>query len=458
MKKIISLSLLLILTNLLNGQENYKKCITTELVNKEILHNEYYAKAINNTQVYQNSDISKQATITIPTVIHIIHRQNHTNIGTGTNISDAQIEDALRILNEDFSKTNPEFPSPPRNTFLNNWGNPNLQFCLATEDPNGNPTTGITRTSTTQQNWDADDDNNNDPCHEANGMKKTACGGNDGWDPSRYMNIWICDLTNSSGAGTTLGYAYLPGLLANNPFDPSSYDDDYKDGLVVDYRYFGTIGITVPSTDGRTATHEIGHYLGLMHTFCEQGGGCCDNDNNIFGGFVDDTPAAEDIYFGIVWSATNNNSCNDLNYSNIFTSDVLDMDENFMSYAANTWMFSNGQVNTMTNVLNRSESNYGRNALKNSTVPTNCSGIISSVDNYENENINIYPNPTQDIIYIKSNSKINKIVVYNILGKEILTTNDLNEYINLTSLNNGIYLVNVYTDTHIYSERIVIER
>ena len=176
MKKIISLSVLLIVTNLLIGQENYKKCITTELVNKEILHNEYYAKAINNTQLYQNSNIEKQATITIPTVIHVIHRQNHTNIGTGTNISDAQIEDALRILNEDFSKTNPEFPSPPRNTFLNNWGNPNLQFCLATEDPNGNPTTGITRTSTTQQNWDADDDDNNDPCHEANGMKKTACG------------------------------------------------------------------------------------------------------------------------------------------------------------------------------------------------------------------------------------------------------------------------------------------
>ena len=128
-------------------------------------------------------------------------------------------------------------------------------------------------------------------------------------------------------------------------------------------------------------------------------------------------PLLKTYIFGIVWSATNNNSCNDLNYSNIFTSDVLDMDENFMSYAANTWMFTNGQVNTMTNVLNRSETNYGRNALKNSTVPTNCTGIISSVDNLEIENINIYPNPSRDIIYIESNSKINKIVVSNILGK-----------------------------------------
>ena len=61
-------------------------------------------------------------------------------------------------------------------------------------------------------------------------MKKTICGGKDGWDPSRYLNIWVCDLTNSQSNGMTLGYAYLPGLLAD--FNSSN---DYKDGLVVDY-------------------------------------------------------------------------------------------------------------------------------------------------------------------------------------------------------------------------------
>ena len=81
------------------------------------------------------------------------------SVGTGTNISNAQIEDQIRILNEDYSKTNSEFPNPPRSTFKNIAGNANLQFCLASEDPQGNPTTGITRTSTTKTNFDADDNN-----------------------------------------------------------------------------------------------------------------------------------------------------------------------------------------------------------------------------------------------------------------------------------------------------------
>ena len=113
-------------------------------------------------------------------------------------------------------------------------------------------------------------------------------------------------------------------------------NQQWKDGLVVDYQYFGTISAAAAS-DGRTPTHEIGHYLGLEHTFCEsQSGGCCDND----GSNVNDTPATEDIYWGSVTSTTNNNTCNDLSYSNIFTTDVLDMDENYMSYASTTWMFS----------------------------------------------------------------------------------------------------------------------
>ena len=81
--------------------------------------------------------------------------------------------------------------------------------------------------------------------------------------------------------GQTLGYAYLPGLQGSN--------QSWRDGPVVDYQHFGSIE-AANSSDGRTSTHEIGHYLGLSHTFCENGGGCCDNDNNSwFGLNVDDT-------------------------------------------------------------------------------------------------------------------------------------------------------------------------
>ena len=454
--KRLSILILSLTSSLLFSQVNTNKCITTKLVTQEMLSNKDYKDARHNI-VKPNTNIEK-STITIPVVIHIIHRQSHSNIGTGTNISNAQIEDALRILNEDFSKTNPEFPSPPRNTFNNYWGNPDIEFCLATTDPNGNSTSGIIRTATSQSNWNADDDDDTDPCHEANGMKKTSCGGKDGWDPKRYLNIWICDLINSSGMGMTLGYAYLPGLLAN-PFNTS---DDYKDGLVVDYRYFGTIGIAAASSDGRTATHEIGHYLGLMHTFCEQTDNqgnliCCDNDNNIFGGFVDDTPATKDIYFGPVTSSTNNNTCNDLSYSNAFNTNVLDMDENFMAYSANTWMFSQGQVDAMLNVLNRTESNAGRLSLKNSSVTTNCSGIISGTSEIPLHNINIYPNPTNGLLNITSSENINAISICNIIGKQVLNTEN-KRAINISSLEDGIYFINITTEKGIYTERIILAK
>ena len=147
-----------------------------------------------------------------------MHRQTHANIGSGTNISNEQIEDAIRILNEDFSKTNSEFPNPPRNTFINLAADVQLQFCLAATDENGNTTSGVTRTSSTKTNFDAGT--------ESNDMKKNNTGGKDGWDPAKYLNIWVCNLYNSSGGGITLGYAYLPGLQSWNA---------WKDGLVIDF-------------------------------------------------------------------------------------------------------------------------------------------------------------------------------------------------------------------------------
>jgi hypothetical protein len=455
MKKIISLSLIITLsTTLILAQENHKKCITTKLVAQELKDNNNYAKARENAQLLKGNSYEK-ITITIPVVIHIIHRQSHPNIGSGTNIPNIQIEDALRILNEDFSKTNPEFPNPPRDTFLNYWGNPDLEFCLATTDPNGNSTSGITRTATAQTNWDADNNT------ESNAMKQNSSGGRDSWDPKKYLNIWVCDLINSQGGGQTLGYAYLPGLLSG--FGQNAW----KDGLVVDYRYFGTNGIAAPSSDGRTATHEIGHYLGLNHTFSEDNYptySCLDNNGNTIccdrdGGNVDDTPATDGVYWGNVTSTTNNNTCNDLAYANAFTTDVLDMDENFMSYATATWMFSQGQVDVMMATLNTSEMNGGRSSLKNSNISTNCSGIISSTLNELNEKISIYPNPSNGNLFISTSEVIKSIKVTNIIGKEIYSSNNFNDNsIDLINFNNGVYFIDLSTEKGTITKKITLTK
>ena len=454
MKKILSLSLFIALSISFYGQENHKKCNTTKLVVQELKDNNDYATARENSQLLKDNSTEK-TTITIPVVIHIIHRTSHPNIGSGTNIPNIQIEDALRILNEDFSKTNPEFPNPPRNTFLNYWGNPDLEFCLATTDPNGNSTSGITRTATAQTNWDADDNT------ESNAMKLNSSGGKDSWDPKKYLNIWVCDLTNSSGGGQTLGYAYLPGLLAG--FGQNAW----KDGLVVDYRYFGTNGIAAPSSDGKTATHEIGHYLGLNHTFSEDNYptySCLDNNGNTIccdrdGGNVDDTPATDGVYWGNVTSTTNNNTCNDLAYANAFTTDVLDMDENFMSYSTSTWMFSQGQVDVMMATLNTSESNGGRSILKSGTVSTNCSGIVSSSTNILNQEINMYPNPTQGKLFISTSDKITSISITNIIGKEVFSQINFNDNsIDLNSFKNGVYFVSINTDKGAVTKKIILTK
>ena len=439
----------LIISNLeISAQVNIKKCLTTPLVEQELLSNPEYvkgrAKSIAENSAWLAGNHTAKSTINIQIAVHIVHKNTHANVGVASNISDAQIEDALRILNEDYSKTNPEFPNPPRNTFLSYAGNPDIKFCLATTDPDGNPTTGITRTSTTKSSFDTDT--------EGNDMKKNSTLGKDGWDPSKYLNIWICNLSNAGG-GQILGYAYLPGLPSWNA---------WKDGLVVDFQYFGTVGGASQNSDGRTPTHEIGHYLGLNHTFCEssQSGGCCDNDgsnsNDTPASYYDNPPGNDDgPYYGSVNTTTNNNTCNDLSYSNIFTTDVLDMDENYMSYAEDTWMFSVGQVNLMNATLN----GY-RSSLKNSNLSMNCNGSVGTgLNNHQLENLNIYPNPTLGLVNIKRKEKINTISVSNILGKQVFFTKDFNaNNIDLSSLDNGIYFINIRTDKGIHIEKIILSK
>ena len=416
------------------AQEN-KKCYTTELINKELIDNKNYQNQINQVHKENKNWIlenrNNKEVITIPIVVHVIYRQTHANIGIGTNIPNFQIEDQIRILNEDYSKTNSEFPNPPRNTFVNYAGNPNIKFCLATTDPNGNPTTGVTRTQSTKNSFNYNT--------ESNDMKRDNTGGKDGWNPSEYLNIWVCDIA-SSGNTSVLGYAYLPGLQSWNA---------WKDGLVVDFQHFGTVGNSSSTSDGRTPTHEIGHYLGLYHTFCEaSGGGCCDNDNT-WGSNVYDTPATDDVYYGNVNANTNNNTCNDLLYG--FNADLLDMDENYMAYSGDTWMFTTDQVNEMTATMN----GY-RSSLKNSNVSVNCTGLVAN-NNIDNK-FNIFPNPVRNSLSIQTNFSNYSIRITDILGNNIYSIKNVsyNKTIDVSDIKNGTYLIELTTNSEKKVNKIII--
>jgi hypothetical protein len=169
--------------------------------------------------------------LTIPTVVHVLHRTD------AENISDAQVKSQIKVLNQDFNLTNTDKGKVPA-PFKGLVGNPKIGFRLARKDPRGKPTTGITRTATTVAEFGADD-----------AMKKKATGGKAPWDPARYLNIWVCSL----GQGL-LGYAQFPG------------GPPKTDGVVILNTAFGNQGsVAAPFNKGRTATHEVGHYLNLRH-------------------------------------------------------------------------------------------------------------------------------------------------------------------------------------------------
>ncbi|MEM7654786.1 MAG: M43 family zinc metalloprotease [Bacteroidota bacterium] len=246
------------------------------------------------TQLVAKNIGQDTSTVVIPVVIHVVH---HNEL---QNISEAQIYSQLDVLNEDFQRMNPD-RSNTDPQFFGVAGNPHIRFQLADFDPQGRPTTGITRNRTKRTVFYS----------SSNAVKYSAMGGVDAWPTSDYLNIWVCNL----GSGI-LGYSQFPG----GPME--------TDGVVISYRFFGTTGtIRPPFNQGRTTTHEVGHWLNLRHIW---GDGPCGTDD-----FVDDTPLAERPHHGCIHHAE---SCGS-----------PDMVQNFMDYTDDACMnlFTRGQANRM---------------------------------------------------------------------------------------------------------------
>lgn len=167
----------------------------------------------------------------IPIVVHVVYKLPEENI------TNAQVDSQIVVLNNDYSAINTDKDKTP-DVWKGLITSTNIQFKLATVDPNGNSTNGITRTLTTKDSFGSDDT-----------VKSQATGGKDPWPTDKYLNIWVCNL----GDGL-LGYAQFPGGPAST------------DGIVILHAAFGTEGTaTVPFNKGRTATHEVGHYFNLYH-------------------------------------------------------------------------------------------------------------------------------------------------------------------------------------------------
>lgn len=201
---------------------------------------------LNSQNVTENNEYSNRDQLhTIPVVFHVVHLGEE--IGTGTNISDEQILDGLRVLNEDFRK------------IANTNGDGNgvdveIEFCLAQRDTNDAPTTGINRVDGSI--WPEYLEYGIRSAPFFNGYSEVSLKSATSWDRSSYLNIWVVsEINNNNASGGTLGYAFFP-------------TDMIQDGIVILHNVIGTFGNVTPNyNQGRVLTHEVGHYLGLFHTF-----------------------------------------------------------------------------------------------------------------------------------------------------------------------------------------------
>jgi hypothetical protein len=246
----------------------------------------------------------------LPVVVHVIHHGEA--IGEGANISDAQILDQIRILNEDFQMTNPDFITNTPNEFLDVASDARIEFVLAKQDPQGMPSNGINRVLGPKSTY---------------GLNDAALVGQlASWAPEEYINIWVLPLTPP-----TIGFASFP-VSDELPGLGSASANRQKDGVTIDHSFFGSIGNISQNSRGRTATHEMGHFLGLRHIW---GDGGCEVDD-----FVADTPL----------QSQSNNSCI---VTPRFTCDSRDMVENFMDYTPDRCMslFTEGQVERIDVIL-----------------------------------------------------------------------------------------------------------
>jgi hypothetical protein len=206
----------------------------------------------------------QQAINQVPVVVHVIH--NGEAVGTGKNISDAQILSQIEVLNEDYQRMNADASDTPAE-FQSVAGSIDLEFVLAKQDPEGLATNGIVRVAGPKSSWTINDN------YEIKSLSY--------WPADDYLNIWVCNLSG------LLGYAQFP--VSNLPGLENSSDNALTDGVVIAYNAFGSIEdgafpLLSKYNQGRTTTHELGHFFGLRHTWGDDEGECSGTD------YVNDTP------------------------------------------------------------------------------------------------------------------------------------------------------------------------
>jgi hypothetical protein len=339
------------------------------------------------------------------------------------NISDAQILSQMEVLNNDFSNNNADGVNRP-SAFANLAADVRIRFCIAQVDPNGKRTTGIIRKQTSVETFTADD-----------AMKNSLSGGDNAWDAKKYLNIWVCNL-----GGRSLGYATLPG----GPAD--------KDGVVIGSDVFGTVGnVRAPFNKGRTATHEVGHWLGVKHVW---GDTDCGDDG------VDDTPRQKSYNFGAP-SFPHVTECSQTANGDMFMNYMDFSDDAVMN------MFTIGQKKRMRalfatgNLRNGFLASFACDSTLVQAGPVAADTTPVAVAPVKKDAYKAYPNPVQSVLTIEykpaTDLVVKSISIYNAMGVKVLSgeINKEKSTLSLSALTAGIYIVRIGEGANSYSTKIV---
>lgn len=324
--------------------------------------------------------------VTIPVVFHVLYKNQ------AQNISDAQINSQLAVMNADFRKCNSDFSDVVPEVFQEMAADMEICFAKATIAPNGQPTNGITRKAV--------------PMDFVFDMEYYTEDGQPAWDSSHYLNIWIG--------------RFPPGVLGFGT-PPAAAGEAY-DGLCISYKYFGDMGTALePFDKGRTVTHELGHYLGLKHPWGEDSSSCGSNLND---DGISDTPATNDPYFGCPNYPDNSNMCE--------PSDDGAMFMNFMDYADDACMafFTAGQKEVAQAAIN------GPRAA-----------LLGVRETVANRGISIYPNPADRYFDIRSEHiLVDRVEIYNTNGQlKKIERPGKESRIPTDGLETGVYYLRLYS-------------
>jgi hypothetical protein len=270
--------------------EHHRGCASHEVHEQQLRENPELATKMQEIERFTQNAITNgrlvNGKIEIPVVVNVLYRT------AAENISLTQIQSQIDVLNKDFNALNSDFNQVPT-TFSGVKANVGISFVLD----------AVYRKSTTKSSWGTRD-----------AMKKSNQGGIAPTSPTTKLNLWVCTI-----GGGILGYAQFPG------------GSSATDGVVIDSRYLGTTGTaTAPFNKGRTATHEVGHWMNLRHIW---GDTTCGSD------LVSDTPTHNTANYGIP-AFPHYSTC---------SGTPIEMTMNYMDYTddAGMYMFSNGQKSRM---------------------------------------------------------------------------------------------------------------